>query len=391
MSGPRYSVIPGGAPTDPRLKGKALQVLCILGRHTDRKGWCTRSQVGMSRLLGCSPSTVNAAVKLLVECGYLEQRRLVRDDGGDRASEYRVLLDDVRPAEFINISDELEDDGAESDTPPVGIQTPPVSAQSRHPGIGSGSTPNRTISSSNDLEREARAPLGSEVRRKLDAGAERAAAADVARADAAFMSNFRQWVDHEGDNIVRSHSAWTRLAEEDRQSAIRVLPIVVAKHRLSTKGRYRFFTFLEERKWLDLDPVAGSSSAGGATILLEPGANPWMAVFWRRYKAGERVKFMFEQAFPIGGQPRQGFRVALNAVPTPDEIAGLVKIAVRDPSNAVTPEFRAWADAMSEAGVFRFNEHDMRLPFVMVPSQWPPGRAGEAVGAVGISEEAGGY
>lgn len=34
----RYSIIPGMAVTDPNLEGRDLQVLCLLGRHTDRDG-----------------------------------------------------------------------------------------------------------------------------------------------------------------------------------------------------------------------------------------------------------------------------------------------------------------------------------------------------------------
>ena len=155
MTGPRLSITLATAFTDPRLKGRALNVLGILGSHTDRQGWCTRSQVKMAKQLGCAPSTINAAVKLLVELGYIEQRRLVREDNGDRASEYRVLLDDIRPAEFITNDDESDEEEGGIDTPPVDIPTPPY-RPSRHPPISSGLTPIRTILSSNDSEREAR-------------------------------------------------------------------------------------------------------------------------------------------------------------------------------------------------------------------------------------------
>jgi len=44
----RYSITPAAAATDPRLEPQDLQVLCLLGRHTDRNGWCQRSQVKMA-------------------------------------------------------------------------------------------------------------------------------------------------------------------------------------------------------------------------------------------------------------------------------------------------------------------------------------------------------
>lgn len=36
MNDPRFSIIPGWIVTDPRLKGRDLQVLCLLGRHIDK-------------------------------------------------------------------------------------------------------------------------------------------------------------------------------------------------------------------------------------------------------------------------------------------------------------------------------------------------------------------
>lgn len=48
MSGPRLSIIPARAATDKALKPRDLQVLCVLGRHTDDLGWCRRSQVKMA-------------------------------------------------------------------------------------------------------------------------------------------------------------------------------------------------------------------------------------------------------------------------------------------------------------------------------------------------------
>ncbi|ODN70203.1 hypothetical protein [Methylobrevis pamukkalensis] len=47
MSGPRYSIIPAGAVVDPRLEGRDLQVLALLGIHANELGWCRRSQVTM--------------------------------------------------------------------------------------------------------------------------------------------------------------------------------------------------------------------------------------------------------------------------------------------------------------------------------------------------------
>ena len=81
MSGPRYSIIPAAAVLDARLKGRALQVLALLGSHTDEDGWCSRSQVRMARQLVCGRASVHRAIGVLVECGYVEQRERRRPDG----------------------------------------------------------------------------------------------------------------------------------------------------------------------------------------------------------------------------------------------------------------------------------------------------------------------
>lgn len=378
MSGPRYSIIHGEAATDPRLKGKALQVLCMLGRHTDRGGWCSRSQVKMAEQLQCARSTVQAAIAILVECGYVQQQERFHPNNGKRSHEYRVLLDDKRPAEFINSLDDYDDDeddvAVEPASPHAGIPASPMPPQNRHGDAGPEPASIRTIPSNNDLEREARAPLGSgsEIRRKLDAGAERAALAEAARADEAFMSQFRQWPKQDNDNIVRSHAGWLRLSVAERMAASEAVPVFIAKLRID-RAHCRFFTFIEERKWLDLASKTSSASPSGVPLKIEPGTDLWWAVFWRRWKAGERVKFMFEQAFPLGGQARQGIGVQASAVPKPDEVAALVAIAVRDEAGNQTAEFHAWADRMAQDSLFRFNANDLRTPFIKVPSQWPSG------------------
>ncbi|MCX5518463.1 helix-turn-helix domain-containing protein [Kaistia defluvii] len=388
MSGPRYSIIHGDAATDPRLKGKALQVLCILGRHTDRGGWCSRSQVKMAAQLQCARSTIQAAISILVECGYVQQQERFHPNNGKRSHEYRVLLDDKRPAEFINSVNDLDEDSDDDLTdaahPHAGLPASPMPTQNRHRDAGPEPASIRTTPSNNDLERDARSPLGSgsEIRRKLDAGAERAALAEAARADEAFMSQFRQWPKQDNDNIVRSHGSWQRLSEADRAAASAAVPVFIAKLRID-KAHCRFFTFIEERKWLDLAAKTGSVSASGTLLPIEPGTDLWWAIFWRRWKNGERVKFMFDQAFPIGAQPRQGVGVPAGAVPKPDEVSALVTIAVRDQAGAVTAEFRAWADRMSKDLVFRFNANDLHMPFIKVPSEWPPGRDGHRMAATG--------
>jgi len=104
MADPRFSIIPADAVLDKRLEPRDLQVLCVFGKHTDKRGWCRRSQVVMAREIGCARSTVQASIERLVIAGWLEKRpqneahtKGVRDS----AHEYRVVLDVPDPTQDV--------------------------------------------------------------------------------------------------------------------------------------------------------------------------------------------------------------------------------------------------------------------------------------------------
>lgn len=97
MSHPRLSIIPARAATDRRLKPRDLQVLCVLGRHTDELGWCRRSQVKMAAEMDCARATVFDAINRLINAGYLERHEQESDSGRDSAHVYRVILDPKHP------------------------------------------------------------------------------------------------------------------------------------------------------------------------------------------------------------------------------------------------------------------------------------------------------
>jgi hypothetical protein len=134
LSAPRLSIIPAGAVTDRSLEPRDLQTLCLLGRHTDRAGWCARSQVKMARELGCGRSSVQRSLERLCEAGWVEKKR--RDEAGkaDESSQpsasyaYRVVLDRDDFA-FENATRDIDsdDDASHAETasdegvcPPVG-------------------------------------------------------------------------------------------------------------------------------------------------------------------------------------------------------------------------------------------------------------------------------
>jgi hypothetical protein len=145
---PRLSIIPGWCSFDPRMKGKDLQVLCVLGNNASTKsGWCRRSQVTMAKQLGCARSTVQASLDRLIEIGAVERMEVASKSGRDSAYFYRVIYDREPPGGYAFDAwqgDEDEEnillDAEESDTPPAGIPAPPAGPESAPPA-GPGSAP----------------------------------------------------------------------------------------------------------------------------------------------------------------------------------------------------------------------------------------------------------
>jgi len=162
MSEPRLSIIPGWIITDPRLKGKDLQVLCMLGQNANtRHGWCRRSQVKLAAALGCARSTVQAAIDRLVDIGAVERQEVVSANGRDSAHWYRVVYDSEVSSSAFHAWDEedqkefgpMEPD--ENETPPAGIPAPPADTRPAPPA-GSGPAPINASRLTPPAEREER-------------------------------------------------------------------------------------------------------------------------------------------------------------------------------------------------------------------------------------------
>lgn len=152
MSNPRLSIIPAGAVTDRSLEPRDLQVLCLLGRHTDRAGWCVRSQVRMAGEIACSRGSLQNSLDRLITAGWVEKKR--RDleveearKQPSRSYAYRVVLDrdDFNFEDVPESGDEAESESyaksasEEGGCQPVGT---PVPMQEQHGGaIPRNSTP----------------------------------------------------------------------------------------------------------------------------------------------------------------------------------------------------------------------------------------------------------
>jgi hypothetical protein len=92
MTDRRLSIIPARAVADPRLEGRDLQVLCFLGMHTDKLGWCFLTQGMIADKLRCGRSTVQRSIARLIEAEYVQTREF----SGSRphaCHAYRVVLD----------------------------------------------------------------------------------------------------------------------------------------------------------------------------------------------------------------------------------------------------------------------------------------------------------
>jgi hypothetical protein len=128
----RYSIIPGGAVTDPNISMRDLQVLALLGRHTDKKGWCWRSQVEMAKELRCGRATVGRSIKRLVDAGWLEAVPLPRGKTvlaqGEQpfsAFKYRVKIDRDDEEENEQAAD-VPNNGHPPEAPPNNGQGVPI-------------------------------------------------------------------------------------------------------------------------------------------------------------------------------------------------------------------------------------------------------------------------
>lgn len=253
MSGPRLSIIPARAATDKALKPRDLQVLCVLGRHTDDLGWCRKSQVKMAEEMGCARSTVFEAVERLVRAGYLERHVQEEDSGRDSPHVYRVILDPKHPDSGVIRAEpdppELQTavvsegagttpDPADQPAPPAGISAPPAG-----PGPAPKNDPLRTI------ERDAR-----EDGKKIEADG---------------WALLKDWPGFAGMPKDPAMEVWRGLPAEDRAAARRKFPAWLELLKRQRKSHVPApSTYLREKLWREApEPEAQKA---GAPVLAPP-------------------------------------------------------------------------------------------------------------------------
>lgn len=142
----RFSVIPAAAVIDSRLSLRELSVLCAIGIHTDRNGWCYPSSERLGEMLGVSGGMVRQSVAALAKHGYVQIVGRRRDDGGQTSNAIRVMMDAQHPSDAMRFSLDPSDP---SRTPVSSELTPPVSLEITPP-VSSGLTRKPQVKSPNE-------------------------------------------------------------------------------------------------------------------------------------------------------------------------------------------------------------------------------------------------
>jgi hypothetical protein len=429
----RFSIIPASAVTDARLEPRDLQVLCLLGRHTDDLGWCCRSQVKMAKELACGRATVQRALSRLVEAGYVEHRPKQRESGADAAHNFRVVIDP--PEHGTTALESSADDGGgvptggqggarddESASPQESagtLQNVDSDAQHTpgHPlpkGFEAGKTAENlgARDSGNDQNREARAPMlttpvkRSERERAREDGEQEATDGDGRtgegldgdqrkRLKARLWQLAKRYPGSIADPLEKSVPIWLAMSEDERARAERHLPVFVATLAGPKGGMRRrppLQEYLGERKFDMVETPEASAAASLDRLkakLVQRFSRPWWWLWWdlmRRAEAGEAGGWQ-----RLAQETTKAETTTLAWVVDPDrrgEIDAaaerLVQVA-RDGAEA-----RAWAEWCR--GLGRDGVHlplPDAAPFVWVPSQWPPDEqeAWSARGATGTQDD----
>ncbi|WP_404505333.1 helix-turn-helix domain-containing protein [Bradyrhizobium diazoefficiens] len=273
MSNPRLSIIPAGAVTDRSLEPRDLQTLCLLGRHIDRAGWCTRSQVRMASEIGCGRATLQRSLDRLYEAGWVEKRRRdtwrPEDSTPSSSYAYRVKLDrdDFDLKSLARDADDVDDEShAESaevqengEGVPAGGQGCPPVGTGAHAYAGTGA--HTYVGTKNDpLER----PLKTIER---DAGARARDRKDR------FKAEFRErWPTSAVDDRQRTDYAADALSAEEEKAALDgVKPFLEELKRQGRKTIPSGWRYLEDKRWTLLKQGEGSAEGGASRTAFDVG------------------------------------------------------------------------------------------------------------------------
>jgi hypothetical protein len=251
MNEPRLSIIPGWIIADPRLKGKDLQVLCMLGRNANtRHGWCRRSQVKLAQALNCSRSTVQSAITRLVEIGAVERREVVSPNGRDSAHWYRVIYDSAVASSAFDAWDEEDEKEFDptsefaNEAPPAGISAPPACPESAPPACSRPAPINASPLTPPVERKERETPAGAVGRIEEE---------NPKAVEAAFKRFFIGWKTAISDSEPEARREWAALLPDERALALehseayQAAALSIGRKHLCSAARY-----LKEQRWTKL-------------------------------------------------------------------------------------------------------------------------------------------
>lgn len=248
MSGARFSIIPAWIVTDQRLKGIDLKVLCLLGTHTNKEGWCRRSQVKMAEQLKCGRSTVQDSLNRLAEIGAVEKRPVASADGRDSAHWYRVVLDREVSSNAFAAWEADEDEEfnpisvVSHAAPPAGIPAPPAGPEAAPPA-GPGPAP------INDHPLTLNPNEGEGARARGEEGTE-----DPRAVMRAFKRWYGDWPTRHYDSSHAAERAWNGLTAEQRSDCIAKTPLYIERTKAVRGVKVPYASvYLNGRDWEKLD------------------------------------------------------------------------------------------------------------------------------------------
>lgn len=291
----RYSVIPAGAITDTRIEPRDLQVLCLLGRHTKKNGWCQRSQVRMARELRCGRGSVQRSIERLVDAGWLEKRLLGRDgiepDPTKQPSSiyaYRVCLDNDAALDLSATEEDEEEDAEQVPTHGhLGAQP------ERAPGCPRMHGHHEPSPQEPSGERDARARP---------------------RAEKLLVLLKAAWPTTAADDQDRIDREWNALPDDQQQAAVdRALQFLEELKRVKRSSVPALWTYLAQRRWTLLKPIEVLSPTPSASRAdVEYGTPLWVGwdVYYRICGLGGIPRFNVREvgnrrvaSLPASGPP----------------------------------------------------------------------------------------
>ena len=370
MSGFNYrvSVIPAGAIIDRGLEPRDLQVLCLLGRHTNKAGWCYRSQVTMAREIGCGRSSVQRSLDRLYTTGWVQKKlRAVGDAVADPAHPhashaYRVILDrDDLPGDQPDDEAEVEvEEEAEKETQEA--KTTEENTPAAEGGVPTGGHP----VPSHTWAPGAQPCVGTHILKDDSKGEVNQDERERVRARKDERLRLRQQFKKRYPSAaVDSHAAidreWELLPDEQMQPAIEGVEAFVAElKRMKRSHVPSAATYLHERKWIDL-PKVDAPPKEQTFVTFQVWSREWWAMLLAKADRGEPLAFTVDHAKQ---QRSRETSERADRMPSPETIARLKSV----PGNGDwMTHWRPW-----------FEQRGAKLPlwreavWIFLPSPEPP-------------------